>query len=252
VESALAKALLPVFLAAKPDTEGGRQALALARGWDGTMRADAAAPLLFNAWYRELTRLVYADELRDLFTDFWDYRAAFMIAVMTGNASAWCDDVTTPETETCPQLASRAMDLAAADLAKRFGPEAGWRWGEAHQAASDHRPFGAVPWLARWFNLPVPTPGDTYSVNVGHTHLKDDARPFANRHAASLRAIYDLADLDRSLFMHSTGQSGNRLSPFYGNFVERWAAVDYFTIPTKREAIADPRRLLLVPPPPAR
>lgn len=252
VESALARALLPVFLGAKPETEGGRAALALAKDWDGVMRADSAAPLVFAAWYRELTRLAYADELGDLFRDFWEPRAAFMIEVMTGKASAWCDDVSTPAAETCPQLAARAMDLAAADLGKRYGAATAWRWGEAHAAASDHRPFGAVPWLAPIFNLPVPTPGDTYSVNVGHTHIKDDARPFANRHAASLRAIYDFSDLDRSLFMHSTGQSGHRLSPWYGNYAARWAAVDYFTIPTKREAIAEPRRLSLVPAPPAR
>ena len=248
-ESALARALMPVFLGAAPGTEAGRRALALARGWDGVMRVDSPAPLVFAAWYRELTRLVYADELGELFADFWDQRAAFMIAVMTGGASAWCDDVNTPAVETCPQLAARAMDLAAADLAKRYGAESGWRWGDAHVAASDHRPFGAVPQLARWFNLPVATPGDTYSVNVGHNHIRDDARPFANRHAASLRAIYDFADLDRSLFMHSTGQSGNRLSPWYGNFVARWAAVDYITIPTAREAIAEPRRLVLAPGP---
>jgi len=252
VESGLAKAMLPVFLAAKPETEAGIRALGLAKGWDGTMRADSPAPLVFAAWYRELTRLVYADELGELFRDFWEPRAAFMIGVMTGANAAWCDNVTTPAVETCPPLASRAMDLAAADLAVRFGAETGWRWGEAHQAASDHRPFGAVPWLARWFNLPVPTPGDTYSVNAGHSHIKDEARPFANRHAASLRAIYDFSDLERSLFMHSTGQSGNRLSSWYGNFAERWAAVEYLTIPTKREAIAEPRRLLLAPRPPAR
>lgn len=252
VESGLAKALLAVFLAAQPQTEAGRRALALAKGWDGVMRADSPAPLVFAAWYRELTRRVYADELGDLFNDFWDLRASFMISVMTGEASAWCDDVTTPVVETCAGQSARAMDLAAADLATRYGEESRWRWGEAHYAASDHRPFGTVPWLARWFNLPVPTPGDTYSVDAGHTHIRDEARPFANRHAASLRAIYDLADLDRSLFMHSTGQSGNRLSPWYASYVERWAAVEYLTIPTKREAIAEPRRLVLAPRPRAR
>ncbi|HST01335.1 MAG TPA: penicillin acylase family protein, partial [Usitatibacter sp.] len=56
-------------------------------------------------------------------------------------------------------------------------------------------------------------------------------RPFANRHAPSLRAIYDLADLDRSLFMQSTGQSGNVMSPWYSNLAERWARVEYIRIP---------------------
>ncbi len=249
LQSRLARELLPQFRSAPATTDEGRRALALVQAWGGDMTADSAAPLVFAAWYRSLTRLVYADELGELFRDFWEPRAQFMIEVMhgRGGAARWCDDVTTPAVETCPELAGRAMDLAAADLARRYGRESEWRWGEAHAAASDHRPFGAVPVLSRLFNLPVPTPGDTYTVNVGHVTLRDEARPFANRHAASLRAIYDLANPEASLFMQSTGQSGNRLSPWYGNFAERWAAVDYVTIPTRREAIAQPRRLILSP-----
>ncbi|MFX8477641.1 penicillin acylase family protein, partial [Acinetobacter baumannii] len=36
-----------------------------------------------------------------------------------------------------------------------------------------------------------------------------------------------LADLDRSLFMHSTGQSGNPMSPRYADLAGPWAEVDY-------------------------
>ena len=62
--------------------------------------------------------------------------------------------------------------------------------------------------------------------------------PFANKHAASFRAIYDLADLERSLYIQTTGQSGNPFSPFYRSFARRWAEGKYIEIPTKREAIA--------------
>ena len=62
-----------------------------------------------------------------------------------------------------------------------------------------------------------------------------------------MRAIYDLADLERSLFMHSTGQSGNVFSPWYASFAERWARVEYITIPTKRESITAAHTLTLRP-----
>jgi penicillin amidase len=213
------------------------------------MSADSAAPLVFAAWYRELTRLVYADELGDLFGDFWDMRGQFMIAVMKGEGGRerWCDDVRTAAVESCVQQASRAFELAAADLEKRYGAMEGWRWGEAHRAASDHRPLGLAPYIARFFNIAPPTAGDAFSVNVGHFFIRDEARPFANRHAPSLRAIYDLADLERSRFMHSTGQSGNPLSPWYASFAERWARVEYVTIPAKREAIVAAHTLVLRP-----
>jgi penicillin G amidase len=247
--SRLARDLLPVALAARPASGAGREARALLEGWKGRMAIDSPAPLVFAAWYRELTRLVYADELGDLFKDSWDLRAQFMTSVMKGERGLerWCDDVRTPPKETCATQAALAFDLAAKDLGERYGAIAGWRWGVAHTAASDHRPLGLVPVIARLFNVAPPTAGDTYSVNVGHFFIRDEARPFANRHAASLRAIYDFADLDRSVFMQSTGQSGNVLSPWYASFAERWARVEYITIPARRESIAAAHTLTLRP-----
>jgi penicillin G amidase len=249
VRSRLARELLPIALAAKPDKPEGRAAQALLQGWSGDMTVDSAPPLVFAAWYRELTRLVYADELGDMFRESWDLRAPFMMSVMKGEGAhaRWCDDVRTPALETCAELAARAFDFAATDLAKRYGDAARWRWGAAHVAAGDHRPFGFVPFVSRFFNVAPETSGDTYSLNVGHYYIRDEARPFANRHAPSMRAIYDFSDLERSLFMHSTGQSGNVLSPWYSSFGERWAKVQYITIPTKRESIHAAHTLVLKP-----
>jgi penicillin amidase len=245
--SRLARELLPAARAAKPATAEGAKLQALLAGWNADMRAEERAPLAFAAWYRELTRLVYADELGELFKDSWDMRATFMIAVMKdeNGEGRWCDDVATPARETCAQMASRAFDRAAAGLAKRYGGVE--RWGEVHYAAGDQRPFGFIPYVKRLFNVTPETPGDTYSVDVGHYFIRDEERPFANRHAPSLRAIYDLADLDRSLFIQSTGESGNFLSPWYANFAERWAKVRYIAIPTRPAAIEAAHTLTLVP-----
>ena len=64
-----------------------------------------------------------------------------------------------------------------------------------------------------------------------------------------MRAIYDLAALDQSLFITSTGQYGNPLSSHYRDFVERWRDHRPFTIPTERTAVEAARsdRLVLVP-----
>ena len=69
------------------------------------------------------------------------------------------------------------------------------------------------------------------------------------RDGPSLRAVYDLSDLERSLFIHSTGQSGNVLSPLYDSFEERWRKGDYVTIPVRREGFEEGAlgRLRLVP-----
>lgn len=247
--SRLAREILPLALAATPGSAAGRDAQRMLGGWNGEMRRELAAPLVFAAWYRELTRLVYADELGELFNESWDQRVTFMIPVLRNEngMGKWCDDVRTPGVETCAQLMSRAFDLAAVDLERRYGAPRGWTWGIAHTAASDHRPFGFFPFVRALFNIAPQTSGDAHSVNVGQFFIRDEVRPFANKHSGGLRAIYDLADLDRSRFMQSTGQSGNVLSPWYSNLAGRWAEVKYIEIPTKREAISQPHTLHLVP-----
>ena len=114
---------------------------------------------------------------------------------------------------------------------------------------SEHRPLGRNPWLAPYFDIRVPSAGDAYTVNVGRSNFFDDAAPFANRHAASLRAIYDLSDLEKSLFIHSGGQSGNPLSPDYAAFSDAWAKVEYIPMRTERAAIetSGVKKLVLLP-----
>jgi penicillin amidase len=239
---------LPRLLATRPRSEEARRALALLAKWDGQMAEGRAEPLIAWGWWREITRALYADELGDAFRANWLARANFVArAIAAGSDEArWCDDVRTPATENCEEMLALSLEAALADLRKRYGEDASaWRWGPAHFARHEHRPFGRQPLLARAFDIRVPTPGDVYTVNVGRNNLNDDAQPFANRHAASLRAVYDLSDPEKSLYIHSGGQSGNRLSPHYEAFTGAWARGEYIQMVTARAALqAQPHRLL--------
>lgn len=243
--------LLPALLATRPRSDEAKRALALLGKWDGAMEADRPEPLIAWGWWRELARGLYADELGAAFQSNWLARAPFVASVLSGEAAAWCDNVATPAAETCEEVLAVSLEAALADLRRRHGADmAARRWGTAHAARSEHRPLGRQPLLARLFDINVPSPGDAYTVNVGRNNLNDEARPFANRHAASLRAVYDLADLEKSLFIHSGGQSGNVLSRHYAAFSEAWARNEYIPMVTSRQAIeAAPHQLLrLVPP----
>lgn len=246
VQSLATRQLLPLLLQPQPATERAKAWRERFRKWNGAMVADIAEPLVYWAWMRELTRLVYADELGPvLFRDGWESRVTFMTAVLSGAAGAdgtpqsrWCDDVVTPAIETCDGVIVRALEAALADLDQRFGrDETKWLWGTAHPSWSEHRPLGGIPVLGSLANIRVPTPGDGFTVNAAAIRLGNTAQPFANRHAASLRAIYDLADLERSVFMHSTGQSGNPLSPWYRNFAEPWSRNESVPMITKRAEV---------------
>jgi penicillin amidase len=164
--------------------------------------------------------------------------------------SRWCDDVRTKRVESCGEILSASLEAALSDLRRRYGADpARWKWGEAHPGLQAHRPFSAVPWLARFFDFSVPSAGDAYTINAGRSDFGNPAEPFANRHAASLRAIYDLADPQASLFIHSGGQSGNPLSPQYRAFTAAWARGEYIPMLTERQRLekAGVQRLVLAP-----
>jgi len=232
--------MLPLLLSTTPASAGARQALAALSRWDGTMAADRAEPAIYEAWMRELARLVYADELGpELFAEDFSQRNVFLLNVLRDKdgQSRWCDDVSTPAVETCDQIKARALDLALADLERRLGADrAHWRWGDLHVARSAHRPFTAVPLLARWFDLRQPVGGDRYTVDVSENDISAK-RPYEAVTGPSLRALYDLSNLENSVFIQSTGQSGNRFSPLYDNFAARWGRVEYIPMRTDRAAI---------------
>ncbi|HYD60075.1 MAG TPA: penicillin acylase family protein [Noviherbaspirillum sp.] len=244
--SLAAQEVLPALLKTAPRTERAKAALAMLKGWNGAMDADRAEPLIYNAWMRMAAKQIFVDELGEaLMKDYWEQRNTHLSTVNVllnkDGQGRWCNDVTVAvkgNRQSCEEVLAISLDAALADLEQRYGPDiAKWRWGEAHTARSEHRPFGKVEILAKYFDIHVPTPGDTFTVNVGRHNLRDEKMPFANRHAASLRAVYDLSSMDNSQFIHSTGQSGNVLSPLYRNFVQRWAEVKYVPMKTRREDV---------------
>ncbi len=248
--SLMAREALPHLLAAEPATGLARTARDMLAGWDGDMARDGPEALIFSAWYRALTRLVYADELGPLFDAAWGLRPLFMASVLGGEAAHWCDDVTTPRAETCAGVAGAALDAAAAWLAGRHGDDpADWRWGEAHYANHAHGTFRARPPLGALFGVRIANGGDHFTINAAGYAFRDPDRPFVQTHGPAFRAIYDLADLERSLFVYGPGQSGNPLSPHYRDLAGRWRDHRPFAIPTGRDALeaAGAARLLLVP-----
>lgn len=244
--SLAAQEILPVLRNATPKSERAKAALAMLQSWNGAMDIDRTEPLIFNAWMRMASRMIFEDELGEaLMNDYWEQRNVHqpMVNVLRNKdgQGRWCADTTKGEagkTQTCADVLSASLDTALADLERRYGADmAAWRWGKAHEARSEHRPFGKVGALAKFFDIRVPAPGDTFTVNVGRHNLRDEKEPFTSRHAASLRALYDLSNPENSLFIHSTGQSGNVLSPLYRNYSQRWADVAYVPMKTRRDEI---------------
>jgi penicillin amidase len=225
--------LLPWLMKAQSPHPLAAAAKQQLQGFDGTMAADKAAPLIFWAWMHQLTQGVLADELGPLYERSLGGRTfrEAMEGVLERNDGWWCDDKGTPVAETCEQQADAAFGRALDELQQRMGRDvAAWQWGAAHQARSEHRPFSRVKALARFYELRAPVGGDTFTVNVSRVTFRPDPTTgelYLNEHGPSLRALYDLGDPAQSRFMHSSGQSGLPWAAHYRDFVGPWSRVEY-------------------------
>lgn len=228
--------LLPALKATSSQHPLADKAKQTLEGFDGHMDANKAAPLLFAVWTDELTRGLVEPKLgADVFKAQYGKRHFRLLLehVMQQTNSPWCAP------KTCAEQSTAALDRALDRIAAQHGQTpASWRWGDEHLALSIHKPFGQVPLLRELFSVRVPSDGDLFTVNVGQYWAGEKYLPFANRHAASLRVVYDLSDLEQSQYIYQTGQSGLVWSDNYRNMKDEWAAGKYRPLRSKPDAWA--------------
>ena len=233
--SLAAARLVPVLLGlAEPANDTGRTALAMLGQWDRTMGRESTEALIYMAWLRELMHVLFADELGDVFEDYWKIRTEVIHRALTGRTQ-WCDNETTAQQETCAEAVSRALKVSLEYLAVTYGHDMDdWRWGEAHAVHMKSRILGEFPAIGSWFEIDMPSGGEKETIKAGGFDVADTARPFAQNHGAGYRAVYDLAEPERSVFVISTGQSGNPLSSHYEDYAEPWRDGRYLPMLTDR------------------
>ena len=200
------------------------KALALLKEWNGEMSEHATEPLIFVAWTDALAALIVKDELGELAPAYAGPRPLFLERVLGDieGASVWCDDIGTDAEEDCAGVIGDALDIALESLAARYGDDMGkWRWGIAHKALHRNSTLAEVSasflgvdfGLASFVNIEQETSGGDYTLNRG-AMAHGGPTPFRNIHGSGYRGIYDFSDLDRSVYVVSTGVSGHPMSGF--------------------------------------
>ena len=210
VLSTFAQQVLPALLAVPPQPGPEGQAQALLKGWNGAMTMESPQPLIFNAWINRFYALLL--RRHDIPLSDGGPIPDFIAFVLTPAGAHWCNG-------DCNAPLAEALKTAVGDLSARFGADpAAWRWGTAHQAVFAHPVLRAIPVLGALTTARIPSPGDDTTIDRDGPRFSN----FASVHGAAYRGVYDLADLDRSLFVIAPGQSGNPLSRYSRNFMTRW------------------------------
>lgn len=136
----------------------------------------------------------------------------------------------------CDDLMLQSLREAVDFLRWQLGPNADeWHWGDLHRFSYLH-PLGQVKPLDRLFNRgPYPVGGDetTISAAASYYHDLDDTGMVG----PVCRYIVDLGDLNKSLTLNASGQSGQPGSPHYADQIEDWFAGNYHPMLYERQDI---------------
>ena len=206
-----------------------QEALELLANWNGNMGEHDPEPLIYAAWVRALQKRLIIDELGKLSGELTRLKPDFIETVFRdiNGASQWCDIKQTSVVETCQQMAEVSLDEALLQLEETYGESVSrWRWGTAHQALHSSQVLGRIPVVSWFANIRQETPGGDNTLLRGATR-GTGAAPFTNIHGSGFRAVYDFSDLDSSLMIISTGQSGHLLSKHYDDLSILWRRSEY-------------------------
>ncbi len=206
-----------------------QKALKMLAEWNGDMNEHMPEPLIYAAWMHFLQDRLIRDELGPLANEFTHVDPVFLERVFrnTNGAGAWCNVVQSTKPVSCDEIAKISLDDALQWLSQRYGQNIeSWRWGDAHQAAQDHPVLGKAQVLRYFVNLRQSVSGGDDTLNRGVTK-GSGPNPYLDVHGPGYRGVYDFADPDSSVFIISTGESGQPLSRFYDNLGELWRRGEY-------------------------
>jgi penicillin amidase len=204
-------------------------ALDLLRGWDGRVTVDSVAATIYELFLSEMVGRVararapqsaeaaLGAPLSPLthLNCFCFRRTSYLAGLLSRRPEGW---LARPWSE---EIAD-ALTAVVRQLRRQHGGDPQrWAWGRVRVLVMHHPLGGRSRLLGRIFNLgPVPCGGDTDTIPQATVKPLSPLAPVDN--LASLRAVIDVGAWGNSRFVLPGGQSGNPLSPHYGDLFPLW------------------------------
>ena len=220
--------------------------------WDGYNTVDAIAPTIYNKWVYLYLKNTYEDELGEtLFKQFiGTHLSKRAIATqIKKDTSLWWDNTNTKNViETKKDILSKSLVEAVASLENQLGNDIkDWSWGKVHTLEHKH-PLGTVASLKEYFNVgPFPINGAREVINNRGYEYNDSGLYDVNA-GPSTRRIIDFSDIENSISILPTGQSGNLFSKHYKDQAEMYNKGEFRKMKLNKGEIISVSTLLKVLP----
>lgn len=206
-----------------------KEALAILEKWDYVDEAEAAAPLIFNLWTREIQDVLFEEEISKEALDLFGGRRQaideLIRRAMEGRPGPWIE-----ENGGLQQVLEESLTRVLDELDNSYGSNMEkWEWGDYHQVYFPH-PLSSVSPLNLLFNFDGRKAVGGSTVTVQAAAFKEDGTV---NHGGSWRFVIDTSDMNTGHHLVGPGQSGHVLNKWFHNQMESWINGNYHKTNTK-------------------
>ncbi len=223
-------------------TDIEKAALILLKQWDGDFNKESVAATIYQKYTYTFLNNTFEDEIGE--TYFKDFINTHLMDRMIAEQlykeeSIWWDDVNTTSKEDKKIILIKSFSETIISLEKQLGSDLNtWTWNRVHTLQHPH-PLGTVALLDKLFKFNV----GTYEIhgsnevinNLMFTHSNDGI--YKVKAGPSTRRIVDFFDVENSMSILPTGNSGNPFSPHYRDQAEMYVNGEYRKMKMNTEEI---------------
>ncbi len=212
------------------DTE--KAALILLKQWDGDFKKESVAATIYQKYIYNYLNNTFQDEIGEsVFKDFINtHLIDRMIAEqLHKQESIWWDDINTTAKEDKKTILIKSFSETVAALEKQFGSDINtWTWNRVLTLSHNH-PLGSVAILEKFFKFNV----GSFEIDGSNEVLSNmifnhtSSGIYKIKGGPSTRRIVDFADVENSMSILPTGNSGNPFSPHYRDQAEMYVNGKY-------------------------
>lgn len=208
-----------------------KQAKDILANWNGDHQPDDIAPVIYNKFLYLVLKECMEDELGK--ADFEAVVSSYTIkrtymTLFRNDSSVWWDNINTKDIrETRQAIFQKAFNEAIRNLENQLGKDINnWKWGKVHTLTFEH-PIGKKKPFDKLFNVgPFSMPGSNEVINKMAFPLVATGK-YQVFLGPTMRVLLDFADVENSLGINPTGQSGNVMSPHYKDQTEMFVKGEY-------------------------
>ncbi|HSP06183.1 MAG TPA: penicillin acylase family protein [Acidobacteriota bacterium] len=208
-------------------------------GWNFQQSMDSPAAALFECFWRHLLDFTFHDDLPKAAWPGGGNRWVEVVRrLATQPDNFWWDDHSTQKKETRDDMMMKAFSAAVDELETTQGVDpSAWRWGRMHTVTFVNETLGRSGFrpVEMLFNRgPFETSGDTAVINATAWYAPDG---YEVTDLPSMRMIVDLGNMENSLAIHTTGESGHAYHRNYIDMADMWRRIEYLPLRFGKSAV---------------